>query len=75
MCFLEKISHPQTIENEERREIALATLCELLRKGLEHEASCATREWSDFYTMCKDTSIFKGCIQWSQSEDSDIPFK
>lgn len=51
ICLLENLSKPRTPENAERREGALAALRELLRQGLEGEASCAVRDWSDFLSQ------------------------
>lgn len=51
MCLLENLGKPRTPENAERREGALAALRELLRQGLEGEASCAVRDWSVFLSQ------------------------
>eukprot|EP00252_Welwitschia_mirabilis_P009463 TRINITY_DN2204_c0_g1_i2.p1 TRINITY_DN2204_c0_g1~~TRINITY_DN2204_c0_g1_i2.p1 ORF type:complete len:442 (+),score=62.68 TRINITY_DN2204_c0_g1_i2:182-1507(+) len=43
-CVVENLSLPRTVENAERREGALAALRELLRQGLEGEASCCIKQ-------------------------------
>ncbi|XP_062227150.1 plastid division protein CDP1, chloroplastic-like isoform X2 [Phragmites australis] len=47
-CTLELLSLPQTPENSERRQGAIAALCELLRQGLDVEASCRVHDWPCF---------------------------
>lgn len=39
---------PQTTDNVERRRGAMAALRELLRQGLDVEASCRVNDWSSF---------------------------
>uniref|UniRef100_A0A0E0DK44 Uncharacterized protein n=1 Tax=Oryza meridionalis TaxID=40149 RepID=A0A0E0DK44_9ORYZ len=47
-CTLELLSLPQTPENTERRQGAIAALCELLRQGLDVESSCRVHDWPCF---------------------------
>jgi hypothetical protein len=47
-CTLELLSLPQTPENAERRQGAIAALCELLRQGLDVESSCRVHDWPCF---------------------------
>uniref|UniRef100_A0A0D9WB46 Uncharacterized protein n=1 Tax=Leersia perrieri TaxID=77586 RepID=A0A0D9WB46_9ORYZ len=47
-CTLELLGLPQTPENTERRQGAIAALCELLRQGLDVESSCRVHEWPCF---------------------------
>lgn len=39
---------PSTPDNIERRSGAISALCELLRQGLEVEASCKVQDWPNF---------------------------
>ncbi|KNA09829.1 hypothetical protein SOVF_149940 [Spinacia oleracea] len=47
-CTLELLAMPQTTDNVERRRGAMAALRELLRQGLDVEASCRVNDWSSF---------------------------
>nr|CAJ86106.1 H0103C06.10 [Oryza sativa] len=47
-CTLELLSLPQTPENAERRQGAIAALSELLRQGLDVESSCRVHDWPCF---------------------------
>ena len=47
-CTLELLSLPNTPENAERRLGAIAALRELLRQGLDVEASCQVQDWPCF---------------------------
>lgn len=73
ICLLENLSKPRTPENAERKEGALAALRELLRQGLEGEASCAVRDWSDFLSqvMKKLLAIeIVGLLPWDNCSHS-----
>lgn len=47
-CTLELLGLPNTPENAERRLGAIAALRELLRQGLDVEASCQVQDWACF---------------------------
>ncbi|KAK4350709.1 hypothetical protein RND71_030022 [Anisodus tanguticus] len=47
-CTLELLGMPRTPENAERRIGAIAALRELLRQGLDVEASCQVQDWQCF---------------------------
>ncbi|KAK8712157.1 hypothetical protein V6N13_147404 [Hibiscus sabdariffa] len=47
-CTLELLGLPRSPENADRRRGAIAALCELLRQGLDVEASCQVQDWSSF---------------------------
>lgn len=47
-CTLELLGLPRTPENAERRLGAIAALRELLRQGLDVEASCQVQDWQCF---------------------------
>ncbi|KAM3381415.1 plastid division protein CDP1, chloroplastic isoform X1 [Capsicum galapagoense] len=47
-CTLELLGMPRTPENAERRLGAIAALRELLRQGLDVEASCQVQDWQCF---------------------------
>ncbi|XP_021761528.1 plastid division protein CDP1, chloroplastic-like [Chenopodium quinoa] len=47
-CTLELLAMPQTTDNAERRRGAMAALRELLRQGLDVEASCRVSDWPCF---------------------------
>lgn len=47
-CTLEILGMPSTPGNIERRSGAISALCELLRQGLEVEASCKVQDWPTF---------------------------
>jgi len=53
-CTLELLSLPQTPENSERRQGAIAALCELLRQGLDVESSCRVHDWPCFLGQAMD---------------------
>ncbi|WJX66957.1 hypothetical protein P8452_51460 [Trifolium repens] len=50
-CTLELLSMPNTPENVERRRGAIAALRELLRQGLDVEASCQVQDWHSFLSQ------------------------
>lgn len=50
-CTLELLDMPRTPENAERRLRAIAALRELLRQGLDVEASCQVRDWPCFLSQ------------------------
>ncbi|AES76369.2 plastid division protein CDP1 [Medicago truncatula] len=50
-CTLELLSVPNTPENVERRRGAIAALRELLRQGLDVEASCQVQDWPSFLSQ------------------------
>ncbi|XWS42946.1 hypothetical protein CRYUN_Cryun16bG0057600 [Craigia yunnanensis] len=50
-CTLELLGLPQSPENAERRWGAIAALRELLRQGLDVEASCQVQDWSSFLSQ------------------------
>lgn len=47
-CTLELLAMPLTADNAERRRGAMAALRELLRQGLDVEASCRVNDWPSF---------------------------
>ncbi|KAG9441951.1 hypothetical protein H6P81_017805 [Aristolochia fimbriata] len=47
-CTLERLSMPHTPENSDRRQGAIAALRELVRQGLEFEASGRVQDWPCF---------------------------
>ncbi|KAH9323444.1 hypothetical protein KI387_018083, partial [Taxus chinensis] len=66
-CLLEHLSMPRTPENAERREGALAALREVLRQGLEAEASCAVTDWSVFLSQAMNKLLaveIVGLLPW-----------
>ncbi|XP_045814432.1 plastid division protein CDP1, chloroplastic-like [Trifolium pratense] len=50
-CTLELLSMPNTPENVERRRGAIAALRELVRQGLDVEASCQVQDWHSFLSQ------------------------
>lgn len=50
-CTLELLGMPDIPENAERRQGAIAALRELLRQGLDVEASCQVQDWSCFLSQ------------------------
>ncbi|MED6143210.1 hypothetical protein PIB30_004299 [Stylosanthes scabra] len=50
-CTLELLSMPNTVENFDRRRGAIAALRELLRQGLDVEASCQVQDWPSFLSQ------------------------
>ncbi|KAI8542591.1 hypothetical protein RHMOL_Rhmol08G0149600 [Rhododendron molle] len=50
-CTLELLDMPRAPENAERRLRAIAALRELLRQGLDVEASCQVRDWPFFLSQ------------------------
>ncbi|XP_062159821.1 plastid division protein CDP1, chloroplastic isoform X2 [Alnus glutinosa] len=50
-CTLELLGMPHSPENAERRRGAIAALRELLRQGLELEASCQVQDWPCFLSQ------------------------
>ncbi|CAL0323881.1 unnamed protein product [Lupinus luteus] len=56
-CTLELLSMPHTPENVGRRRGAIAALCELLRQGLDVEASCQVQDWPSFLSQAFDNLL------------------
>ncbi|XP_012567216.1 plastid division protein CDP1, chloroplastic isoform X2 [Cicer arietinum] len=56
-CTLELLSMPNTPENVERRRGAIAALRELLRQGLDVEASCQVQDWPSFLSQAFDNLL------------------
>ncbi|KAF4396856.1 plastid division protein CDP1, chloroplastic isoform X2 [Cannabis sativa] len=50
-CTLELLGMPNSPENAERRQGAIKALRELLRQGLDLEASCQVQDWSCFFSQ------------------------
>ncbi|KAE8681889.1 Plastid division protein CDP1 [Hibiscus syriacus] len=50
-CALELLGLPRSPENADRRRGAIAALRELLRQGLDVEASCQVQDWSSFLSQ------------------------
>ncbi|XP_015966207.1 plastid division protein CDP1, chloroplastic [Arachis duranensis] len=50
-CTLELLSMPNSVENFDRRRGAIAALRELLRQGLDVEASCQVQDWPSFLSQ------------------------
>ncbi|XP_062112819.1 plastid division protein CDP1, chloroplastic [Humulus lupulus] len=50
-CTLELLGMPNSPENAERRQGAMKALRELLRQGLDLEASCQVQDWSCFFSQ------------------------
>ncbi|EEF47911.1 conserved hypothetical protein [Ricinus communis] len=50
-CTLELLGMPQSPENAERRQGAIAALRELLRQGLDVETSCRVQDWPCFLSQ------------------------
>ncbi|GAV73608.1 DUF4101 domain-containing protein [Cephalotus follicularis] len=50
-CTLEILGMPRSPENAERRQGAIAALCELLRQGLDAATSCHVQDWSCFLSQ------------------------
>ncbi|KAL5081268.1 hypothetical protein RYX36_009689 [Vicia faba] len=50
-CTLELLSMPNTPENVERRRGAIAALREMIRQGLDVEASCQVQDWPSFLSQ------------------------
>ncbi|CAM8918643.1 unnamed protein product [Rhodiola kirilowii] len=51
VCTLDLLGIPRTPENAERRRGAISALQELLRQGLDAEATCQVEDWSCFLTQ------------------------
>ncbi|XP_022718471.1 plastid division protein CDP1, chloroplastic-like isoform X2 [Durio zibethinus] len=51
VCTLELLGLPQSPENADRRQGAIAALRELLRQGLDVETSCQVQDWSSFLSQ------------------------
>ncbi|XP_061348005.1 plastid division protein CDP1, chloroplastic isoform X2 [Gastrolobium bilobum] len=56
-CTLELLSMPRTPENVDRRRGAIAALRELLRQGLDVEASCQVQDWPSFLSQAFDSLL------------------
>ncbi|KAJ1390046.1 hypothetical protein SESBI_37762 [Sesbania bispinosa] len=56
-CTLELLKLPNTPENVDRRRGAIAALRELLRQGLDVEASCQVQDWPSFLSQAFDSLL------------------
>ncbi|KAE9588308.1 hypothetical protein Lalb_Chr22g0353981 [Lupinus albus] len=56
-CTLELLSMTHSPENVNRRRGAIAALCELLRQGLDVEASCQVQDWPSFLIQAFDNLL------------------
>lgn len=66
-CTLELLGMPRTPENAERRLGAIAALRELLRQGLDVEASCQVQDWQCFLNQALNklmASEIVELLQW-----------
>ncbi|KAH0688103.1 hypothetical protein KY284_018656 [Solanum tuberosum] len=66
-CTLELLGLPRTPENAERRLGAIAALRELLRQGLDVEASCQVQDWQCFLNQALNklmASEIVELLQW-----------
>ncbi|KAL5216149.1 hypothetical protein ABZP36_007550 [Zizania latifolia] len=66
-CTLELLSLPQTPENSEHRQGAIAALCELLRQGLDIESSCRVHDWPCFLDQAMNKLLateIVGLLSW-----------
>ncbi|XP_020212382.1 plastid division protein CDP1, chloroplastic [Cajanus cajan] len=61
-CTLELLSMPQTPENVDRRRGAILALRELLRQGLDVEASCQVQDWPSFLSQAFDSLLAKEIV-------------
>ncbi|XP_027357813.1 plastid division protein CDP1, chloroplastic isoform X2 [Abrus precatorius] len=61
-CTLELLSMPHTPENVDRRRRAIAALRELLRQGLDVEASCQVQDWPSFLSQAFDSLLAKEIV-------------
>ncbi|KAK7314760.1 hypothetical protein VNO77_33288 [Canavalia gladiata] len=61
-CTLELLSMPHTPGNVDRRRGAIAALRELLRQGLDVEASCQVQDWPSFLSQAYDSLLAKEIV-------------
>ncbi|WVZ14405.1 hypothetical protein V8G54_011971 [Vigna mungo] len=61
-CTLELLSMPQAPEHVDRRRGAISALRELLRQGLDVEASCQVQDWPSFLCQAFDSLLAKEIV-------------